>query len=228
MPKPEGMGQPAPQRQHNEDRMRRARAWLLRSEREGTQDIERFVFLWIAFNSAYGNEAALRDFVEGLDGREGERERFRAFLRNIVDKDGSGVLEEIVWEKFSGPIRLLLANHYVFQPFWKAVWRSELDGRWRQHFERSRAEANAALKRQDTFKVLSFVFDRLYTLRNQIFHGGMTYPSGFGRTQIRDGSRIMKDLVPAILGIMQRDIDADPDSESWGHVAYPRINAEAE
>ena len=78
--------------------MRRARAWLLRSGREGTQDIE----------------------------------RFRAFLRNILEKDGTGVLEEIVREKFSGPIGLLLANRYVFQPFRKAVWKSEMGGRWRQ------------------------------------------------------------------------------------------------
>ena len=73
---------------------------------------------------------------------------------------------------------------------------------------------------------MSVVFDRLYTLRNQIFHGGTTYPSGFGRDQIRDGSRIMASLVPAILHIMRQDIDGNPDSELWGKVAFPRIEAE--
>ena len=46
-----------PQRQHNEDRMRRAKGWHERSE-EATSDGERFIFLWIAFNAAYGSEAS--------------------------------------------------------------------------------------------------------------------------------------------------------------------------
>ena len=46
-----------PQRQHNEDRMRRAKSWHERSE-EATSDGERFIFLWIAFNAAYGSDAS--------------------------------------------------------------------------------------------------------------------------------------------------------------------------
>ena len=33
----------------------------------------------------------------------------------------------------------------------------------------------------------------------------------------------MADIVPVILDIMQADIDANPASEIWGKVAYPRI-----
>ncbi len=217
---------PAPQRQHNEDRIRRSLAWLERSRQESTEDMDRFVFLWIAFNAAYGNEAALRDFVERdvEDERGSESYRFRTFLRNIVEKDADGNLERIVWEEFSGPIRILLGNPYVFRPFWRSVWNPERDGDWRRSFEDSKKVAGSALARRDIFTVLSVVFDRLYTLRNQIFHGGATWPGGFGKDQIRDGSRIMASLVPAILDIMQRDIDHNPDSDLWGKVAYPRSN----
>ena len=223
---PERTDEPAPQHQHNEDRMRRARSWLERSRQEGTEEVERFAFLWIAFNAAYGNELALRDFVEREDERGSESYRFRTFLRNIVEKDGEGILEGIVWDEFSGPIRVLLTNAYVFRPFWRAVWGSERDRDWRQSFEGSKKVAASALARRDVFTVLSVVFDRLYTLRNQIFHGGATWPAGFGRDQIRDGSRIMASLVPAILDIMRQDIDRNADSELWGKVAYPRINPE--
>lgn len=89
-------------------------------------------------------------------------------------------------------------------------------------------KVNRAPVNKDTFNILTRVFDRLYTLRNQIFHGGATWPAGFGRAQIRDGSRIMASLVPAILDIMQADIDANPASELWGRVAYPCINPEPE
>ena len=223
-------GGPAPQRRHNADRMRRAHAWLTRSRQEGIEDIERFVFLWIAFNAAYGNEAALRDFVEREreDERDSEPYRFRSFLRNIIEKDANRVLERIVWDEFSGPIRVLLSNPYVFHPFWRSVWNPNANKDWRRRFEGSRRVAGSALARRDVFTVLSVVLDRLYTLRNQIVHGGATWPAGFGRTQIRDGSRIMAFLVPAILDIMQTDIERNPDSEVWGRVAYPRINAEPE
>ena len=43
------------QRQQNEDRMRRADSWC----NKGLMDIpsdEKFIFLWIAFNAAYGRE----------------------------------------------------------------------------------------------------------------------------------------------------------------------------
>ena len=32
----------------------------------------------------------------------------------------------------------------------------------------------------------------------------------------------MASLVPAIIDIMESDIDKDPDSKIWGDVAYPR------
>lgn len=218
--------EPAPQRQHNEDRMRRAYTWLERSEREGTEDIERFVFLWIAFNAAYGDESALREFVEGGEARETESNRFRTFLGHILKQDEAGVLERIVWDEFPGPIRVLLSNRYVYRPFWLAVWGSDRGGDWRRRFEGSTKVALEALSSRDVSTVLSVVFDRLYALRNQIFHGGTTYPSGFGRDQIRDGSRIMASLVPAILDIMRHEIDGNPGSELWGKVAFPRIEAE--
>ena len=223
MPGPEPTAEAVPLRQHNKDRMRRAHTWLERSEREGTEDIERFVFLWIAFNAAYGDESALREFVEGEEGRDSEPGRFKTFLDNVVERDGTGVLERIVWEEYPGPIRVLLSNHYVYRPFWLAVWGSDRGDDWRRRFEGSKRAANSALSRRDISTVLSVVFDRLYTLRNQIFHGGTTHPSGFGLDQIRDGSRIMASLVPAILDIMRQDIDANPDSELWGRVAFPRM-----
>jgi len=218
--------EPAPQRQHNMDRMRRAYTWLERSERKGTEDVERFVFLWIAFNAAYGDESALREFVEGGETRETEADRFRTFLGNIVEQDEAGVLERIVWDKFPGPIRVLLSNQFVYRPFWMAVWGSDRGSDWRRRFAGSKRIALAALSNRDVSTVLSVVFDRLYTLRNQIFHGGTTYPSGFGLDQIRDGSRIMASLVPAIFDIMRHEIDSNPDSALWGKVAFPRIEAE--
>ena len=54
----------------------------------------------------------------------------------------------------------------------------------------------------DTEKVLSIIFERLYTLRNQLIHGGATWESAVNRDQIRDGVKIMSQIVPAMLSIM--------------------------
>jgi len=46
--------------------------------------------------------------------------------------------------------------------------------------------AHAALGQRDTVTVLSVVLSRIYTLRNQLMHGGATWNSSVNRDQIRD------------------------------------------
>lgn len=209
-----------PQRQHNEDRLRRAKSWLRRSK-EAKDDTERFIFLWIAFNAAYGREA----FPSHSDKQRIEREKLRTFLQEVLKRDDNGVLEETLWHTYSGPIRILLDNHYVFAPFWDAVRdRDPTTGKnWKKKFSDSKRRVQRSIGR-NVHHVLTELFMRLYTLRNQIIHGGATFATGWGQDQVRDGSRIMESLVPLILKIMQADIKEDPESEVWGLVDFPRVN----
>ena len=182
-----------PQRQHNEDRMRRAKSWHERSE-EATSDGERFIFLWIAFNAAYGSDAS--DSVSLT-----QRRQFTEFLARVLERDAGNEIEGIIWDTFSGPIRILLENRYVFAPFWKWVQGEAEGDDWQERFGRETESVRRKLSRRDVHGVLRIVFDRLYTLRNQIFHGGATFSEGWGQTQVHDGSRIMTSLVPAVLAI---------------------------
>ncbi|MNQ39777.1 hypothetical protein D3C85_534110 [compost metagenome] len=50
--------------------------------------------------------------------RLSEQETFRAFLRKLCDLDQERQIEKLVWSEFSGSIRVLLDNQYVFQSFW--------------------------------------------------------------------------------------------------------------
>ena len=212
-----------PQRQHNEDRMRRADSWHRRSE-EATSDAEKFIFLWISFNAAYGAEVTTLD----VDENPREREKFGAFMRSIVERDEDGLLEESLWNGIPALIRRLLNNQYVYSPFWRAVLGSpEADG-WEERFRRANERVCEAKRYKDVRVVLREVFLRLYTLRNQLFHGGATFATGWGGDQVRDGARIMESLVPVILEIMRTDIETNPESDIWGLIAYPRINYERE
>ena len=96
------------QGEHNKVRLRRADSWLRRSEMAETDD-EKFIFLWIAFNAAYGVELS----EPGDDTTESGR--FRDFLWEILKRDRARVIEAVLWETYSGPIRVLLNNPLCFR-----------------------------------------------------------------------------------------------------------------
>lgn len=212
-----------PQRQHNADRMRRADSWHRRGEK-ATSDAEKFIFLWISFNAAYGAEVATVDFEENSR----ERDKFGVFLQNIVDRDEDDLLEEILLRRVPTLIRQLLENQYVFMPFWYAVSGSQRARNWEDQFQRANERVCKAKRYSNVRGVLLEVFLRLYTLRNQLFHGGATFAAGWSGQQVRHGAKIMEALVPVILEIMRVDIEMNPDSDVWGLIAYPRINYERE
>ena len=54
----------------------------------------------------------------------------------------------------------------------------------------------------ETGKVLAVMFDRLYTLRNQLIHGGATWASSINRSQVEHGADILRELVPVIISLM--------------------------
>lgn len=205
-----------PLEQHNKDRLRRADSWLTRSA-DASSDDERFILLWIAFNAAYGTE------VPGERNQDPtESEKFKDFLRRILDCDREKQIGKIVWEKFSSQLGGLIDNKFVFRPFWQWVRGEPTGENWGEWFDRDKLNVHRQLDDGDLFGILVAVFQRLYTLRNQIFHGGATFASGWGRRQVEDGSRIMEALVPAILDIMRADIDANANSDRWGPVSFPR------
>ena len=208
------------QREQNKIRMQRAWSWHARSK-EVQFDDEKFIFLWIAFNSAYGTEFPNRNADEGST----ERRRFTKFVEEIVKRDHKKAIEKYLWEEFSGPVRILLENEFVFCPFWDWVQGRQEGKDWESKLNKKNQRVYKALGNNDVSGVLEEVLSRLYVLRNQIFHGGKTFDKSLGQEQVRDGSRIMEALVPLILQIMQDDIDDEKSGSDrvWGKLNYPRV-----
>ena len=181
-------------------RIHRALSWLQRAEAAGTDDDVAFVCLWIAFNAAYA-----QDLGSQVDNAS-ERQTFRNFVDQVCQLDAEKSLSELVWQVFPGPVRILLNNKYVFQPFWDPVNNPRSDGsipdHWRESFEEARQRVHRALAQQDTERVLYEVFVRLYTLRNQLMHGGSTWNSSVNRAQVRDGRALMARVLPVMLAVM--------------------------
>ena len=160
-------------------RVHRALSWMDRAEQCGDDLDGRFIFLWIAFNAAYANEIGDRE-------RAPELQVFEGFLQKLVDLDRERVLYELIWTEFSKSIRMLLDNRFVFQPFWDYHNGRIDEQQWKKKFAGARVAANRALATGNTAQVLTIVLARMYTLRNQLVHGGATWNSSVNRDQLRD------------------------------------------
>lgn len=63
-------------------------------------------------------------------------------------------------------------------------------------FNASGAALNIALAAKTVPAALPQVFTKLYTLRNQIIHGGATYNSQINREQLKDACNLLNKLIP--------------------------------
>ena len=192
-------------------RVHRALSWLKRALREHGDDDARFIFLWIAFNAAYAHE---------FGGDTDERNLLQAFFTRLVEADTESHLQSTLFDRYSGPVRTLIDNCYVFAPFWRALRDHDASGSWEETFARSKQAAMKSLLDKDTVRLLCIVFDRLYILRCQLVHGGSTWNSEVNRAQLRDGVRLMESLLPTMLDLMIRN----PGLE-LGAIAFPVVKA---
>lgn len=192
-------------------RLHRAISWLKCAEDQHKNPDLVYLSLWISFNALYARDLAATDLKP-------EREKFRMFIQTLVNKDDENRIYNLLWEKFSGPVMALIHNEFLFRTFWD-FQRGEI-GEWKKAFDRSIADASKSLSKQNIPALLEIVLDRLYTLRNQLMHGGATYKSKINRTQLRDGINMLTVLVPIIIDLMMQDPEED-----WGRILYPVISS---
>ena len=90
-------------------RVHRALSWLGRAEQSADDKDVQFILLWVAFNAAYAHDL-------GVESSRSERERLHAFLGQLCRVDEKR-FEALLWHEFSGSVRVLLENRYVFRTF---------------------------------------------------------------------------------------------------------------
>ena len=189
-------------------RLHRAISWVKSAEKQDGNLDMKFLSLWIALNACYGVD------LNGMSSKS-ERAKLKDFTSSLVLYDRSR-LYNLFWEKFSGPVRVLIENKFVYEKFWEFN-RGEIDD-YLTPFNKSITTAHKCLSKENIEGLLEIVLERLYTLRNSIVHGGATYNSKLNRSQLRDASNIMQLLVPIIIDIMMENSDHE-----WGDVAYPVV-----
>lgn len=192
-------------------RVHRALSWLKRSEMAEDDD-GRFIFLWIAFNAAYACE--IEEHC-----RLSEQATFMDFFERLCALDAGKCIDNLVWTEFSGGIRVLLDTPFVFQSFWDFQAGKLDEAEWKVRFEKGKKTAQQALAGGRTPVLLGVIFNRLYTLRNQLIHGGATWNGKVNRKQLRDCAQLLGKLVPTIIGLMLDHPEID-----WGPACYPVVD----
>lgn len=193
-------------------RVHRALSWMNKAE-QSTDDVDsQFIFLWVSFNAAYAQDIELIT--------SSEIQSFSLFLDKLHHLDKDKKLYHILWHEFPSSIRTLLNNPYVFQPFWQYQNGLISQHEFEERFADAKRFANYALAHQESAKLTALVLQRLYTLRNQLIHGGATWNSSANREQLKDAVKFLSQLVPCIINIMM-----DNPNELWGKAFYPVINS---
>ena len=193
-------------------RVHRSISWLQRAAKEGDDPDAAFVFLWIAFNSAYSQDMGIAYHVS-------EKGRFKSFLSTLLSFDQDDQIYHLVWMRFPHEIRLILENQYVFGPFWNHQNGIEGYDDWVDKLDASVKKAKIALSEKNTERVLNELFDRLYVLRNQIIHGGSTWAGAINRAQVRDGAEILGSLIPGFVDLMM-----DNPLHPWKEPIFPVVS----
>lgn len=201
-------------RAHREDftqvhstRLHRSLSWLKAADEQlqaGNVD-QGFINLWISFSACF--------YIEG-------EESIAPFIEKLVALDDQQRIYACLWNEYSGSVKALIKNPYVFAEFWQAqrLKGEHAESAWRISFDQSSVEALNCLSRKKVAPLFSIVLDRLYVLRNQVLQGGATYQSQVNREQVGDGIALLSNIMPIIIRIM-----LNSSEEDWGDIAYPVI-----
>jgi len=197
----------------HQTRLHRALSWLKAAaeQLESDNDDQAFINLWISFSACF--------YVEG-------DESIIPFIEKLIAFDDEQKIYHCLWHEYSGSVKALIKNPYVFAEFWQAQRLAQQSNEgdvlvkesWRESFDRSSVEALNYLSRKQVANLFSIVLDRLYVLRSQVLQGGSTYQSRVNREQVQDGVAMLASLMPTIIEIMLHASD-----QEWGELAYPVI-----
>lgn len=190
-------------------RLHRSISWLQCAEQQEKEPDLMFITQWIALNACYAMDM-------NSQSAKTEREKFKGFIGNLIKHDHEQRIFNILWLKFSGSIRQMIENEFVFRGFWDFQRGDAKE--WKRSFERSNEEAIKYLSANNVAGLLEILLDRLYILRNQLMHGGATYKSKLNRKSVKDGSRILEMLIPIIIDIIMQNPEED-----WGKLLFPVV-----
>ncbi len=189
-------------------RLHRSLSWLKKADSLGEDYDLRYISYWISFNALYGRE--IRPASDDLPAEAvgSSRSGFKYFLSQICAADSSQLLYHALWQSFSQSIRVFLFNKFTSRNYW-LYQQGSIDCKAMEELgQENQRLVQSALSHQNSTLLLWLLFDRLYTVRNQLVHGSSTYGGSVNRAQVMDGCRIMAEILPLLVQICLEKHDA--------------------
>jgi hypothetical protein len=190
-------------------RVWRATSWLERAE-QATDVEDRFIASWIGFNALYGR-------LDDQNRAWGDREAMGTFLAAIWRLDDQRTLRHLLFKRQLGVLKLI-ENKWLYDRFWadpKGNHEEDLHRLVRRHLKE--------FGQKDMLPVLQVVFERIYIMRLQVFHGASTKGSSLNRRMLNECTAILFDVLPSMIEVMIRS----GLSAEWGSVCFPPIKTES-
>jgi hypothetical protein len=185
--------------------------WRAAQDQQGNADLQ-FITAWISLSAC-----CLTD--ESQPGNSS----FLTLIEQLVSLDKEQAIYEMLWHQYSGSVKALIKNQFVYGPFWEAQRLAAVNpatqSDWKERFERSSVEALNCLSRKKVPELLALTLERLSVLQKQVIGGGATFNSRVNREQVETGSSLLMTLLPVVLNIM-----LEHPHEDWGTLAFPVVS----
>jgi hypothetical protein len=189
-------------------RIWRALSWLERAE-QATEAEDRFIACWIGFNALYGRQ-------DDQNRAWGDREAMGTFLATIWRLDDEDVLRHLLFKR-QLPVLRLIENKWLYDRFWAAP-KTDHQPVLSQLVKRLLREFG----QKDMLPVLQLLFERIYVMRLQVFHGASTKGSSLNRRALNECTGLLHEFLPLAIEVMiGKGLPID-----WGAVCFPPMNAE--
>lgn len=186
-------------------RVWRSLSWLEQAEPSGDVD-GRFVNAWIAFNALYGR-------MDEQNRAWGDREAWSTYLAILWRVDHEGLLRTLLCRRQLLVLKLI-ENRFLYDRFWNQPGGnhvSALSAKVREFLPR--------FGKHNMLPILDTLFDRIYVMRLQVFHGASTKGSSMNRRTVTACTEMLCVFLPTMIDIMIRN---GQDTE-WGQVCFPPI-----
>ena len=200
-------------------RLHRALSWLKRADSLDADHDLQFICYWVSFNALYGRQISFEHEDRPAELQSGDRNGFKYFLNLLCKEDSDNQIYTLLWQQFSGSIRIFLSNRYTYQAFWNYHCGLLSDAQALHLWEENQRLVQSALAKQNSSLLMALLFDRLYTVRNQLIHGASTYNSRVNREQVIDGCHILSMLLPVLILICLKNFQ----KFDLGEPLYPVI-----
>ena len=175
-------------------RVRRTLSWLERAQQEVEDPYAALVFHWIAFEAAY---------TQCPESDQPQKGGVKDFFERLIDADEGDLIRGHMSEDVSIAILELVANPYVYGPFWDYYnGRFESADDWQERLVSEVERVSRCIEDGDFSKPLAVAFERLSVVRAQLMHGDVTWGRNVNRSQIEDGAEILAALVPPLIHVM--------------------------